>query len=427
MLMYSSNISSRLQYAVDALLGPWYSDIRITDNLDEFIRYVGPSVCYDKSNLKEGSIWIDPAELIFQKGITSIKPTLATWKDIPSPFSSGGDIGFDVFAATFYMLSRYEEYSSDHILDNMGRFTAANSFAFKNGFLSRPIVDEYRLALSEIIESKWPNSAVKTKFESITSIDVDSAFAYKHKGFKRSIGGMAKDVLSLRFGNLMRRIAALSGWIRDDYDTYDKIIAHSKNSGQKTIWFFLLADFGSHDKNVPVESRQLRELIASLDSRSQVGIHPGVASNGDISTLKNEINRLVEITRRPCFHSRQHYLILRFPQTYKSLFDSGIRHEYSMGFADQPGFRAGTSFSFRWYDLESEQITDLIVHPFAYMDTTLNKYLSYGPTQASLAIAQLKEKVKKTEGTFISLWHNESFCNRGIWTGWEEVYEKSLK
>ena len=36
------------------------------------------------------------------------------------------------------------------------------------------------------------------------------------------------------------------------------------------------------------------------------------------------------------------------------------------------------------------------------------------------------QKVKAVNGNFISVWHNESLCDKGIWVGWKEVYEKML-
>jgi hypothetical protein len=45
-----------------------------------------------------------------------------------------GDLPFDPLAATFYLVSRYEEYLP-FIPDEHGRFPAKQSFAFSNGFL----------------------------------------------------------------------------------------------------------------------------------------------------------------------------------------------------------------------------------------------------------------------------------------------------
>ena len=98
-----------------------------------------------------------------------------------------------------------------------------------------------------------------------------------------------------------------------------------------------------------------------------------------------------------------------------------------MGYADVPGFRAGLCTPFKFYDIDKEQKTNLTIHPFAVMDATLKYYLKISPDQAMEHISPLIKEVKKWNGTFISLWHNESLSNNKIWKGWKTVYEKMVK
>jgi hypothetical protein len=418
MLVYSKTISSRLEYACEVLLKPWYPEMRLTSDMQECEGYKGPVLCYDQEKTISTSIWIKPHGLLFENFITNQSPVLCSWNDLPAFFPLPSEIPFDIFSAVFFLVSRYEEYNIEDGRDSMGRFMASSSFAYKNNFLHRPLIDEWRKQLSHEIESKWPGNARFSEYKEIISIDVDSAFAYKHKGFKRTIGGFCLDLLKLRFGNLARRFSAILGWRSDDFNTYDEILEFQKKYKVPVIWFFLLSDYNKYDINVPHTSKPLRTLISQLDGKCQVGIHPGVKSNDNIELLKTEIGRLVEITRRPCMHSRQHYLMLRFPETYRNLYASGIRHDYTMGYADQSGFRASTSFSFRWYDLAKEEISNLYVHPFAYMDITLRHYMNLSPEQSSQKIEEYRDRVRKTGGTFMSLWHNESFSNLGKWKNW---------
>jgi hypothetical protein len=307
MLIYSEKISPRIEYAVEVLFKPWYPNAVITSDLGKSVSYDGPVICYNHENNIPNSIWIKPSGLLFETTHSSAEPGTNTWKGLPSLFPVTSEIPFDVLAATFYLVSRYEEYNKEAGRDELGRFLASTSFAFRNNFLDRPLVDEWRHALVEIIEEKWTASSQQTEYKEILSIDIDSAFAYKHKGFKRTLGGFGLDIVNLRFGNFIRRLSTLLGFRADDFDTYDHILQVQKTSGINVIWFFLLADYNKHDINVPYTSEPLRKLITKLDGKGQVGIHPGVKSNGDLPCLKKEINRLVEITRRPCLNSRQHY------------------------------------------------------------------------------------------------------------------------
>ena len=125
--------------------------------------------------------------------------------------------------------------------------------------------------------------------------------------------------------------------------------------------------------------------------------------------------------------SRQHFLRLDLPFTYRRLIDLGIKEDYSMGFASQVGFRAGTSLSFYFYDLDIEVETTLLIHPFAVMDGTLNEYMELPIDDAQHLVKELIDKVKSVNGTFISLWHNETLSDMNLWKGWRQVYEYMIK
>ena len=92
-----------------------------------------------------------------------------------------------------------------------------------------------------------------------------------------------------------------------------------------------------------------------------------------------------------------------------------------MGFADHLGFRAGTSKSFFWYDLENEKHTELRVHPFCVMDVTLKNYQKYQAEHGEFILANLLKETEKVGGTFRIICHNESLSNYGEWKDWKEV------
>ncbi|MBK5284216.1 MAG: hypothetical protein JJE25_02345, partial [Bacteroidia bacterium] len=99
----------------------------------------------------------------------------------------------------------------------------------------------------------------------------------------------------------------------------------------------------------------------------------------------------------------------------------------TMGYAQITGFRAGTCTAFRFYDLDREETTQLLIHPFAVMDATLKYYMKMSPEESLPHIRQLIDEVKKVDGTFISLWHNESLSDYKQWTGWKNVFEEMVE
>ena len=264
------------------------------------------------------------------------------------------------------------------------------------------------------------------KYRFISTIDIDNAWAYLEKGFMRTAGAYARSVVSLDFEDFMQRTRTLAGTQKDPYDTYDLQFELQKKYKFKSIYFFLLGEYGLNDKNVPVDSRKFRSLIKSIADYADTGIHPSYGSNNNPARLKKELNELNKILKREVTRSRQHFLVLKLPETYRRLIELDITDDYTMGYALQVGFRASICTPFYFYDLDNEQVTSLKIHPFAVMDATLKYYMKVQPTEAMNHILPLIEEVRKVNGDFISLWHNESLSESKIWSGWRTVYEQMV-
>ena len=192
-----------------------------------------------------------------------------------------------------------------------------------------------------------------------------------------------------------------------------------------------MGDYGEFDKNIDWQNSRLQNLIRKIAKKHPVGIHPSYQSNTDYAILKSEIKRLQHIVstpnpQPPSQFSRQHYLKLSFPETYQRLIKAGITDDFSMGYADNIGFRAGIATPFYWYDLENEQVTHLRIHPFVIMEVTLQQYLKLTPDEAFERVKPLINATKAVGGTFTTLWHNSTLSDVGEWKGWRGLYEKIL-
>jgi hypothetical protein len=282
--------------------------------------------------------------------------------------------------------------------------------------------------LADLLKNLFPTLLFSPfPFKQIPTIDVDNAFAYLEKGFIRTVGAIGQDVFKYDFQNLKTRFKTLAGSKKDSYDTFQYLAELHKSAKVKPIFFFLLGNYAQNDRNVPVNNRKFQHLIRSIADENQVGIHPSYASNSNVETLKMEVERLANIIHAPITLSRQHFLKLEFPQTFRNLLDLDIRDDYSLGFADLPGFRAGTSVPFNFFDLDADQETPLLLHPTTVMDATLNRYMKLKPADAIIEQNKLKELVKKYGGEFILLWHNETVSDAFEWKGWQRVYEELFK
>ncbi|HEY8404024.1 MAG TPA: polysaccharide deacetylase family protein [Flavobacteriales bacterium] len=427
MLILTSYNHPRLLYAVKVVFEDYPSDIEFTYDVASFLNHDGVKLEYGTSRQIPDSFFIPAQEMLWNDRVIKHEISHGQWDGLPTLYVGDGNIPFDIFSAAFYLIVRYEEYFEGR-RDTMGRFPASESIAHRVGFLHRPIIDLWRVKLESLLRKHWSDVPfTKTPFRFISTIDVDSAFAYRYKGWGRTLGGMAKDVVNFRIANLVRRMSTLVGWREDDFDTYDYIEEQCIKRGVANIYFFLLADFGRFDKNVPHTSGPLRELIRRASRTNEIGIHPGVASNASLVVLKKELERLEDILEKTCTKGRQHYLMLKFPDTYRHYLKVGIAEDYSMGFADDVGFRAGTSRAFQWYDLERNEATCLTVHPFAAMDVTLQRYQSLSIDEAIALNKRMMDDVYVANGTFISLWHNETLSDIEQWKGWRQVWEAILE
>ncbi len=425
-LIYSHKLTNRLRYIfktifTDILL----IDIEFTIDKEAFEKFEGPKVNYSNNKLASG-IFFQSSAILFETGINEQNINVFEYEGNKCFYSVSKEstLPFDPFASSFYLISRYEEYLP-HIKDNHERFLSTESLAFQHQFLESPLVNIWANTISKIISKSYSDFDIPVrKFNFLSTIDIDNAYAFKHKGFLRIVGGLLK---ALTKGNLNERIKVLTGKLPDPYDTFDYQFKIHKQFNISPIYFFLLGDYGLNDKNIPVKNKKFQSLIKSLADYFEVGIHPSYASNSDEKILSKEIKRLQNITHKNVLKSRQHFLKLNLPKTYRNLIDNDILEDFTMGYAEKNGFRASICSPFYFYDLDIEMTTKLKIHPFTVMEATYQYYEKVSPEIAIEKIKTLMQKVKAVNGTFVSVWHNESLSDKDIWKGWKSVYEQLLE
>jgi hypothetical protein len=343
------------------------------------------------------------------------------------PAPGGFDLQHDLFSACFFLLSRYEEYLSFEP-DRYGRFEADQSLAFRTGFLEEPVIDQWLMLFKKSMQQKFPDLVFPAQsFRYISTFDIDNPWAFRHKGLFRNVAGGLKAMWQTRYFDFRQRLAVLQGSMQDPFDNFEYIRNIEMKYHFTSIFFFLFGDYDRLDSNYTLNSPHFKNLVQQIGQDHKTGIHPSLRSNYQARLLQIEYKRYSTILGKPPAISRQHFLILRFPETYRRLIEMGIKEDFSMGYASYPGFRAGTSCPFIFYDLIAEYETDLVVIPFALMDVTLQQYLSLTPHEALDRINNISRQVKQVEGTFLSLWHNESLSGQGIWKGWREVFEEMIE
>lgn len=428
MIVLVEQITPRIQYAFSIVFRDFEGEVLFTTQENEFLAYDGFKLSYLKRNsTQHAQNAIYAAGILEHAEYSRVKSDQGTWQDMPTLFAqAGGMIPFDIFSATFFLLTRYEEYWRFES-DAMGRYLPTNSVMHQMDVLDRPIVEEWITAFQKFLVEKDATLQFRNpepKF--ISTIDVDSAFAYSHKGSYRTFGGVLKDLSRVEVKNLSKRLKTILFNAPDPYDTYQYLEDQHRKKKVRSIFFFLLADFGEFDKGLPHSSRGLRQLITKIAKTNEVGIHPGVASFKRYNTILKEKSRLESIVGKQIKMSRQHYLMLKFRTTYRLLKSTGIEHDFTMGYAHQTGFRAGTCRPYIWFDLKKNSPSNLMIHPFPAMDVTLKNYEGLSIEDAKKKLSYYAEVIHKYNGEFITLWHNETVTNQETWAGWREVFEHGL-
>ncbi len=404
-------------------------ELQLCTEKEKFIAHKTAKIHYGFSAIGD-EFFIAADNLLFERGIKDQELSFGQYYNLPTLFptyNKNSKYPFDLFSASFFLISRYEEYLP-FIKDKYGRFPASESIAFKNGFLQKPLIDIWAKDFSFMLKENFPDIEInRPKYNFISTIDIDAAFAYKHKGALRIIGGYLKNIRDLDFNDFIYRTKVLLGKEKDPFNTFDYIFDIIHKHKLETIFFILFADYGTNDKNTPTYNRTFRELVAYIGDNAKVGIHPSFTSNTVVSKLKKEIANLSKTVHQEITKSRQHFLIIHMPSTYRNLSSFGITDDYSMGFAGEIGFRASTSMSFLFYDLEMEYTTSLRIHPFAAMEGTLKDYKKMTAEEALKEYKKIIDETKAVDGTFISIWHNESLSNKKRWIDWNNVFEKMIE
>ena len=418
--VYSSIKSSRLEYVLNFIFKnlleiefKWTQD---STNLD------GVIINYSDENFPFQNYQIKPSGFLVDGNWDFKKYIFLKNKSNNFFPQKKGDHDFDILSSIFFIISRMEEYYNKDY-DEHHRFISSNSILVKLNLEQNPIVDQWCFSLLSQLNAKFNVELTSPrKFYQYSTFDIDNAYAFKGKSLSRSVGSFLKDLISFRYYKLKQRLEFLLGKTKDPYDNYDYILEFLKTNHLKSIFFFLLGDYAKMDKNINHNHPYIINLIRSISKNHLIGIHPSYKSFNNLETLKMEISRLDQITSKTII-SRFHFLKFTLPKSYQILLKSGIKQDYSMGFSDRIGFRAGTCTPFYFYDLENECITDLKIFPFAYMDGVLNDKLKFTPEYSSKLISKIKQEVKKVNGTFSAVWHNESLSNQDRWKRWRSVFE----
>lgn len=390
LLIYAEQGGPRFSYMVALLFG---EKAAITQREDLFIQFNGPRLQYIAAKKFGEPMHIQPRGLVFESDIHPVSVVCTQWEGYPIFFSGSGDIPFDIFSASFYLVSRYEEYLA-FTPDQYGRFPHTASIAFREGFLDIPVVQHWVTLLKKKLGiSNDLSNAGMPSF--LPSYDADILFQYKHQSVFKNLRSLGGHLLRGRLFAIAHQIQVILAKRPDPYDNWASLWNFLHESGKQGVFFFSANEKQQgNDRQLSIHQSAVKTIMRECSRRGILGWHPSLQSTGSFSGMQQELRVLHTAIQQKMADVRFHYLRFQLPASYRWLIELGIQREYSMGYGAVNGFRASYADTFYWFDLERNQVTHLQVQPFCYMDTAAIYHQQWTPQKAIDHLLQLQKNTR---------------------------------
>ena len=427
--IYTDKYTNRLKYVADhifkRILGQSVNIVNKVEDLPTLSAC--PLIVYSETLKVKGALHIVPNGLLFKKGVREYDITMNTWEGVKTFFATkGGDIPFDIFSASFYLLSRYEEYLPiKENFDSKGCFISEKSLAYKEGFLETPLVDVWALKLEEKLNSLFPNytSSIDRRFRFLPIISVNTPYRYRTYSVLGNVLRLGKKVLERDWSELKKQLRVLLRIDQDPYCNVEKIVElHNRNS-LRPLFAFRISNKKWYKRPVYFAYSTYKKVLCR---NYQIALCiSGVASNS-VSQLKLEQKILSRIFRTRIVigtSSLSEYVV---PKFYRNLSNSKIKEDFSMSYPDRIGFRASTCTPFRVYDLNREEYYRIDVHSVPFTVWSV-KRMGLNKEEIVKAATSMAKTVKSLKGEFIIASHNDNFVDSSMLKGWASTYEYVIR
>jgi hypothetical protein len=334
--------------------------------------------------------------------------------------------GIDIFASSFFMLTRWEEYVNK-TRDKHNRFPAYASLAYKHNFLDKPVVNEYVEMLKNILLHLGLNQKLKTKnYQLILTHDVDHA--YKYKSFNSMLKELAGDLIKRKsikqfLNTVFYQTKFLLNKANDPFDTYDYLMDISEKAGVKSYFFLHSSNSAKQDVNNDKFLKQVSQKI--LKRGHYLGCHPSYNAYNDFELFIKDKERIENIIEQKLTFGRTHFLRFEIPTTWQIWEDANMEWDSACGYADKEGFRCGVCYPYSIFNILSRKKLLLKEKPLIMMEGSFVTYQDITLQEMENRIKSLMNTVKKYNGEFMLLWHNSSF-NVDFWKKYTKVYENIL-
>jgi len=353
--------------------------------------------------------------------------------------SNGYVVHYDVLGLTYWMLARVEEIGRTD-LDSHERFPASSSHAYKHGYLDRPVVDDWLHVLGQVIQRQWSGIKLKRhEYQMRVSHDVDQPSLYAFKPWKTIVRMMAGHILKRRdprafitapYVKLATRDRLIEA---DPYNTFDWLMDISEANGLQSAFYFICGrTHPSKDADYEIEHPVMRDLLRRIHRRGhEIGLHPSYNTFRDAAALKREADRLKRVCaeegiEQERWGGRMHILRWDSQTTFEAVANAGLDYDTTITYADSPGFRSGTCFTYTAFSAVSNKILKTKIIPLIVMECSVIDplYMNQGYSfDAINTILKFIKTCKRINGKFTILWHNSYLPNNQS----KKIYEKVIE
>ena len=429
-LVYTHQITPRLTYIFkhifENMLGV---SVGFTKTIETFVAHSGPKFSYTKKKL--GDEYFIPAHtLLYEQGVKLQTLDVESLDGFPIFFKTQVDsfFSFDIFAASFFLLSRYEE-ALPHIKTPQGFFDPAQSIAGQYGFLELPVVDLWVKHLQKNLTVAFPeffntNDDKKKSIKNVL-IEVLFPFRYKHRSLLVSLSDFFKSLWTFDLLHLFEQLAVLFRIKEDPFNTFNTWKSFFKSSTVSPKIFFLFSESSSFQSTVSIFNLSYQKIIKTMSDLFSLGLLVSVKSQLKASDfLELEKNNFESLTHKPISDIRMSSEIQNLNTVYESLVVQEFNSDYSMGYQKTFGFRAGTATPFYFYSLSNEFQLPLKIIPIITTEMGL-KIMS--PEKAFQLLNDIHENLPLSSSSLTIVISNRFFSPIDENKSWLQEFKNYIK
>ncbi len=417
--IYSQGSAARLNYMAEVIL---HDILGLSYEIITDRRRIGknPAINYSSGKVP-GALKMSPDSLLFEDDIKPRNLIVEDWDGLPGffPTSPDSDFPFDIFASSFYLITRYEEYPEYGKCDESGCFIAPSSLAYRKGFLNIPVIELWAKRFARAMAGMFYGMAFKAgNYKSMMIFCTGNPFSVHGKNLLGNITYLLKEITGAKEQHKD------SDRDKDDASMFFVYLKNSLSAfSSEAKMFFSAADSFHGESHHQWRNSDYRALIRSTSLKHDAGIYLTGDSATSLKSVRKEILRLAPLISQDILKSCTDPSALVIPESCRVLCDAGIKEDYSMGYPEDPGFRAGISRPFRFFDLRNNRVTGLLIIPYQMTDIALAKYNRTNIGAFRKIVEGMINVTRESGGHFVSLWHETSLTDACDDGEWKEIFE----